>query len=40
MTNIGLLKVATRQRSYLARDITFAIFVAVIMVIQISAFTM
>jgi hypothetical protein len=40
MTSIGLLKIATRQRTYLARDITFAILVTVLMIIQISAFTM
>jgi hypothetical protein len=38
MTSIRLVDIATRQRGYLIRDVIFAVFVAVVLGLQISAF--
>jgi hypothetical protein len=39
MTSIRLGDIATRQRGYMIRDVVFAVFVAVVLGLQISAFT-
>lgn len=39
MATMKLTNIADRQRTYLVRDILFAVLVAIILAIQVSAFT-